>query len=72
MITYRKEELLSSSKVVREFSKLLNRLRSNSVEKIAVMRNNSIEAVIIPLNEYERLQETQDMIEHKEIYNIVK
>lgn len=72
MISYTKDELISVSNIVRYFGKALNNLKSNKVEKIAIIRNNKIEAVLVPLSVYEKLQEMEDMVERSEIYNIVK
>jgi len=72
MVTYAKEEIISSSNIVKKFSNVLNSLKKRDIEKMAILRNNKIEAVIIPLNEYEKLQEIQETIEYQEIYNIVK
>jgi len=72
MISYTKDEIISVSNIVRYFGKALNNLKSNKVEKIAIIRNNKIEAVLVPLSVYEKLQEMEDMEERREIYNIVK
>jgi PHD/YefM family antitoxin component YafN of YafNO toxin-antitoxin module len=72
MITYSKEELVSEGELAKHLSKFLNQLRSHQQEKIAVIRNNRLEAVLMPIEEYERLQEGYELLEHLEIYQTVK
>ena len=72
MITYIKEEILSSTLVSRNFGGILDKLKSRKIEKIAVMRNNLMEAVLLPVEEYENLKAIAELAEHSEIYNIIK
>lgn len=72
MITYSKEELVSAGELAKHLSKFLNQLRSHEQGKIAVIRNNRLEAVLMPIEEYERLQEGYELLEHLEIYQTVK
>jgi PHD/YefM family antitoxin component YafN of YafNO toxin-antitoxin module len=72
MIYYTKDEIQSSTTVSRNFGGFLDNLKDNKLEKIAVMRNNKLEAVIISLEEYEILKEYQELKEHIEIFEIVK
>ncbi|MGE5340146.1 MAG: hypothetical protein ACM3SY_01575, partial [Candidatus Omnitrophota bacterium] len=39
---------------------------------VAISRNNRLESVIIPVEDYELLQEAYDIVEHVEIYKLVK
>ncbi len=72
MVTYARDEIVSASDVARSFSKILKDLTSYTKDKVAISKNNKLEAVIVPIEEYERMQEALDMAEHIEIYNIVK
>lgn len=72
MIQYTEKELQSATYVARNFGKLLENLKSGKIDKIAVLRNNKLDTVIIPVDEYNRLKEIEDLQEHIEIYNIVK
>ena len=45
------------------------------MEKIAILRNNRLEAIVISTNEYERLKALEDQIERmeeKRIYDLVQ
>ena len=72
MITYSREEILSVSEVARSFSSVLKELMQHTKNRFAVSKNNKIEAVVLSIDEYERLQEAYDLVEHMEIYKKVK
>ena len=71
MITFSKNEIVSSTNVSRHFGEILNKLKDHQLERIAVLRNNQMEAVILSMDEYEFLKELAELIEHKEIYDLV-
>jgi PHD/YefM family antitoxin component YafN of YafNO toxin-antitoxin module len=70
--TYLKEELISSTNIVRKFGSILKSLVSHEKEKIAIVKNNEIEAVMVPVDVYEKLQEAYDLLEHTMIYQTIK
>ncbi len=72
MIAYRKDEIISASDMARTFSSILNSITKKTKEKIAISRNNKLEAVIIDIEEYEALSEARELLEHQEIYKIIK
>lgn len=67
-----KDEIMSSSKVSKNFGDVLNKIKNRKVEKIAIVRNNEMEAIIISLEEYKLLKEILDSLEYKDIYHIIK
>ncbi len=71
MIQYTKEEIISSTKVSRNFSEVLNNLAQHKLNKVAVIRNNKIEAIILPISIYENIVNLSELQEHTEIYNLV-
>ena len=72
MVAYTRDEIILASEMTKGFSSVLNDLVQYSKERFVVSRNNKLEAVIVPIEEYERMKEALDMVEHIEIYNIVK
>lgn len=72
MIYYTKDEIQSSTVVARNFGSMLDSLKQKKLEKVAVMRNNVIEAILISVEEYERLNELDNIEEHKENFQIIK
>ena len=72
MQTYTKEELMSSTDIVRNFSSVLDSIKKQKKAKIAVLRKNKLEAVILPIEEYERIRELADLMEHLKLYKLIK
>ena len=72
MIAYSTDELISSSDFAKKFGNYLSKITTNTLEKIAILKNNKVEAVLISKDEYEKMKEALDLVEHQEIYNIVK
>jgi len=72
MLTYTKEELMSSTDIVRNFSSVLDSIKKQKKAKIAVLRKNKLEAVILPIEEYERIRELADLMEHLQVYKLIK
>ena len=75
MVSYTQKELLSITDFTKSLSKVLGDIKEHSIEKVGVLKNNKLEAVVISTDEYERLKEIENMmevLEHKEIYEIIK
>ena len=75
MVSYTQNELLSITDFTKSISKILGDIKERTIEKVGVLKNNKLEAVVISTDEYERLKELEELmniIEHKEIYNIVQ
>jgi len=72
MISYTRDEIISASEVARGFSSVLNELINYTKDRFVISKNNKLEAVVLPIEEYERMQEALDYLEHMEIYKIVK
>lgn len=71
-IAYKKEELLSASKVARSFGQVLADLSSKRRRRVAVVKNNHLEAILLPVEEYETMAEALSLLEHLEIYRLVQ
>jgi PHD/YefM family antitoxin component YafN of YafNO toxin-antitoxin module len=72
MLAYTKDELMSSTEIVRNFSSVLDSIKSHKRDKIAVLRKNRLEAIILPIDEYEKIRELADLMEHMQIYKTIK
>lgn len=68
MVTYSRDEIISASEIARGFSTVLKDLMNHTKERLAISKNNKLEAIVLPIEEYERLQEAYDLMEHMEIY----
>ncbi len=72
MVTFTKDEIISSTTVSRSFSSILNKLKSRRLEKIGIIRNNEMEAILLPLREYGIMQELLEHDEYRKIYALIK
>jgi len=71
-VSYRKDEILSASRVARSFGQVLAELKAHHKHRIAVAKNNELEAVILPIREYEKMAEALAFLEHIEIHRLVE
>ena len=69
MTSYTQDELISSSKIVKNFWSYLSKVSNNELEKIWILKNNTISWVLISGDMYEMFQE---FMEHADIYNSIK
>lgn len=67
MVAYKRDEIISASDVARGFSAILNNIINHTNERFAISKNNKLEAVILDIEEYEKLQRVYDMFEENEI-----
>jgi len=72
MVAYTRDEIISATDLARNVSGTLSSITKNLKEKIAISKNNKLEAVIIDIEEYERLKASYERIEHREIAKIVE
>ena len=71
MVTYAKEEMVGITEFGKSLGKYLDKVTSNTFNKIAIIRRNRPEAVLIPIQEYENLQRAYDMLEQKDIEKLL-
>jgi prevent-host-death family protein len=67
MVSYRRDEIVSVTELARNLSVTLGGLLKKTKEKIAIAKNNKLQAVIIDIDEYERLKEAEETLEHLQI-----
>jgi len=63
IVTYAKKEMIGITEFGKSLGKYLDKVTSNTLSKLAIIRRNKPEAVIIPIEEYENLQKAYDMLE---------
>ncbi len=69
MVSYAQNELVSSTDISKQFGRYLSNVSNHEVEKLAILKNNKIEAVILPTDIYENLI---NLLEEKEDLEILK
>ena len=72
MVTFARNEIVSSSQFVRGFAGFLQRMTKSNDEKIVVIKNNQMQAVMIPIDENERLKSLEEATQQKEIFQTIK
>jgi PHD/YefM family antitoxin component YafN of YafNO toxin-antitoxin module len=72
MIAYSRNEIFPATHVAKRFGDILKKLKNKTLSRAAVAKNNTIEAVILPVEEYEKIQEAAEWVELKEIEQIIK
>jgi len=72
MVAYTRDEIISATDLARNVSSTLSSIVNHDKEKIAISKNNKLEAVIIEIEEYERLKEAYALMEHAEIAKLVE
>ena len=75
MVRYAQNELFSITDFTKQIGSVVKSIKEHSLEKIGILKNNKLEAVVISTEEYERLKELEAMVElaeHTQIYDIVQ
>ncbi len=68
---FKRDEMVSATTVAKNFGKVVADLSEHRKEKTAVVRNNEITAVILPVEDYEYMADVVDFVEHLEIYDLI-
>ena len=66
MTAYRADELVSSSDFAKKFGSYLSQIREHTVDKLAILKNNKVEAVLVSHADYEQMQAALKEVEAKE------
>ncbi|MFP4333693.1 MAG: type II toxin-antitoxin system Phd/YefM family antitoxin [Campylobacterales bacterium] len=72
MISYTRDEIISASDMARGFSRVLQDIANHTKEKFAISKNNKLIAVVLSIDEYEKLKADSEMLEHIEMYKLIK
>lgn len=72
MVTYGTNELIPSSEFAKKFGTYLTQIKNHSVDKLAILKNNRVEAVVISKDEYESMKEALKQVEAREILTSIK
>lgn len=66
MVSYGTDELIPSSEFAKKFGSYLAKIKDNSVDKLAILKNNKVEAVMISKDEYEYMVSSMKKLEENE------
>jgi len=62
-MTYAKDEILTATDMVRNFSSVLNGLTKGRNKRVIIVKNNRFEAVMVTVDEYEKMSEAVTILE---------
>ncbi|MDD3344147.1 MAG: prevent-host-death protein [Sulfurospirillaceae bacterium] len=62
-MTYAKNEMITATDMVRNFSSALGTLQRGEAKRIVIVKNNRFEAVMITVEEYEKMSEAVSILE---------
>ncbi len=72
MTSYASDELIPSSEFAKRFGSYLAQITSRSIDKLAILKNNRVEAVIVSRDDYERMNEALEYVENQEIARLIQ
>lgn len=72
MVSYTQQEMVGVTELSKSLSGFIDKVASNAIEKLAVIKHNKPEVVILSIAEYERMKELQDYLEDMEIAKIIQ
>ena len=61
--SFSKDEIVTATEVVRNFSHELKSLTRGEKKKLVIVKNNRFEAVMLPFEEYEKMNEAVKILE---------
>jgi len=67
VVSYAANELIPSSDFAKKFGSYLGQIREHTVEKLAILKNNKVEAVLVSKDEYEKMLEALKSVEANEM-----
>ncbi len=71
MVQYGANELIPSSEFAKKFGSYLSQIKDNTVEKLAILKNNKVEAVLVSKDEYEAMSEALKQIEAQRLLSSI-
>lgn len=68
---FKRNEMISATVAAKNFGKVVSDISAHKTEKTAIVRNNEITAVILPVEEYEYMADVVEFVEHLEMFDMV-
>jgi len=72
MTTFSRAEIIPSSKTAKNLGQLIADLKNGKRQRVVISRNNTLEAVLLAIDDYEKIMEMAEMIEHLEIAKLIE
>ena len=71
-VAYKRDEMVGITELSKSLGKYLDKVISSPLNKLAIIRRNEPEAVIVPIAEYEYMKASADYLEDMEIAEVIK
>jgi len=72
MIAYQQQELVSATEISKQFGEYISKVKNGLLDKIGILKNNKLNAVIVSVEEYERMSMAVMRLEELELYQTVQ
>jgi len=72
MVAYTQQELVSATELSKQFGEYISKVKNGIVDKIGVLKNNKLNAVILSVDEYEKMSEALELLEDMQIYEQIQ
>jgi len=72
MVAYTQNELASATEISKKFGEYISKVKNGLVDKIGILKNNKLNAVILSVEEYEKMSEAMDLLEDMSIYEEIQ
>ncbi len=66
MVAYTKNELVSATELSKQFGEYISKVKNGLLDKIGILKNNKLNAVILSVSEYERMALAEARLEEIE------
>ena len=72
MVAYQQNELVSATEISKQFGEYISKVKNGLLNKIGILKNNKLNAVIVSVEEYERMSLAVIKLEELELYQTVQ
>jgi len=72
MVAYTQQELVSATEISKQFGEYISKIKNGLLNKIGILKNNKLNAVIVSVEEYERMVLAMNRLEDLETMQIIQ
>ena len=72
MVAYTQNELVSATEISKQFGEYISKVKNGLLDKIGILKNNKLNAIILSVEEYERMVLAMRKLEDMENLQIIQ
>ena len=72
MVAYTQNELISATELSKQFGEYISKVKNGLLGKIGILKNNKLNAVILSVEEYERMSIAMMELEELKLYQTIE